>query len=109
MLEIGESRATLVGVCESSPPFQTLPVLIHQPSLLVCDEPTAALDAATGQKVMQLLQETVVQPQRTVIVVTHDNRILPFAQRIIEMDDGRIVGERTARGTGLAHASEREL
>ena len=65
--------------------------LIHKPRLLVCDEPTAALDADSGQAVMELLAAEAVQPERAVIVVTHDNRIVGFAGTIARMDDGRIV------------------
>jgi putative ABC transport system ATP-binding protein len=64
--------------------------LVHEPRLLVCDEPTAALDAQSGQTVMELLRRVAVQPDRAVIVVTHDNRVFRFGDRIFEMDDGRI-------------------
>jgi putative ABC transport system ATP-binding protein len=64
--------------------------LIHQPRLLVCDEPTAALDAGAGQTVMELLRKVAVQPNRAVIVVTHDNRIYGFGDRIVQMSDGRV-------------------
>ena len=66
--------------------------LVHNPRLVVCDEPTAALDAASGQTVMEILRELAVQPSRAVLVVTHDNRIYKFADRIIRMEDGRVVG-----------------
>lgn len=65
--------------------------LIHEPRLLVADEPTAAIDYETGQSVMKLLSEAAVRPDRAVIVVTHDNRIFHFGDRIARMDDGRIV------------------
>jgi len=64
--------------------------LIHQPKLLVCDEPTAALDAQSGQTVMQLLKRVAVQPDRAVIIVTHDSRVYRFGERIVTMSDGRI-------------------
>ncbi len=64
--------------------------LIHRPRLLVCDEPTAALDAHSGQVVMQLLRRVAVQPDRAVIIVTHDSRVYQFGDRIIHMSDGRI-------------------
>ncbi|MCA8986395.1 MAG: ABC transporter ATP-binding protein, partial [Planctomycetaceae bacterium] len=60
----------------------------HQPKLLVCDEPTAALDAASGRKVMELLREVSVEQDRAVIVVTHDNRVYDFGDCVIEMVDG---------------------
>jgi putative ABC transport system ATP-binding protein len=64
--------------------------LVHQPRLLVCDEPTAALDAQSGRTVMELLRRVAVQPGRAVIVVTHDSRVFEFGDRIVHMDDGRI-------------------
>jgi putative ABC transport system ATP-binding protein len=64
--------------------------LVHQPRLLVCDEPTAALDGQAGQTVMELFQEVAVGPDRAVIIVTHDNRVLHYGRRIIHMSDGRI-------------------
>jgi putative ABC transport system ATP-binding protein len=64
--------------------------LVHEPKLLVCDEPTAALDAHSGQTVMELLRRVAVQPGRAVIVVTHDNRVFGFGDRIVHMNDGRI-------------------
>lgn len=64
--------------------------LVHQPRILVCDEPTAALDAGTGRRVLELLKRTACGPDRCVIVVTHDSRIFSFADRIAEMDDGVI-------------------
>jgi putative ABC transport system ATP-binding protein len=64
--------------------------LVHEPRLLVCDEPTAALDAQAGQTVMELFQEVAVQPDRAVIIVTHDNRVLHYGRQIIHMSDGRI-------------------
>src|SRR5262249_24079919 len=64
--------------------------LVHEPRLLVCDEPTAALDAHSGQTVMELLRRVAVQPGRAVIVVTHDNRVFRFGDRSIFMNDGRV-------------------
>ncbi|MEI6712270.1 MAG: ABC transporter ATP-binding protein [Verrucomicrobiota bacterium] len=64
--------------------------LVHQPRLLVCDEPTAALDASSGRKVLELLKQIACKPDRCVIVVTHDSRIFPFADRVAEMEDGQL-------------------
>src|SRR6202007_3378778 len=64
--------------------------LVHAPRLLVCDEPTAALDAHSGQTVMELIRRVAVQPDRGVIVVTHDSRVYRFGDRIVSMSDGRI-------------------
>lgn len=65
--------------------------LVHEPRLIVCDEPTAALDHTTGAAVMDLLAENAVHPERAVIVVTHDNRVFHYADAIAHMDDGQIV------------------
>ena len=69
--------------------------LVHNPKLVVCDEPTAALDAKTGQSVMEILREIANDTHRAVLIVTHDSRIYHFADRILEMSDGRIVGDFT--------------
>ncbi len=68
--------------------------LVHDPRLIVCDEPTAALDASSGRRVMDLLSAVAIQSDRAVIIVTHDNRVFDLADRIIEMEDGRISGDR---------------
>lgn len=65
--------------------------LVHEPRLIICDEPTAALDHATGEAVMELLAENAVHPERAVIVVTHDNRVFHYADAVAHMDDGQIV------------------
>ncbi|MFY7851719.1 MAG: ABC transporter ATP-binding protein [Brevundimonas sp.] len=67
--------------------------IVHEPDLVVCDEPTAALDAETGRQVMELLKEAAAGPGRAVLVVTHDTRIYRYADRIVAMEDGRIVGD----------------
>ncbi|MBI1321679.1 ATP-binding cassette domain-containing protein [bacterium] len=64
--------------------------LIHKPKILVCDEPTAALDHETGMIVMKLIREMAVSADRAVIVVTHDNRIFSMGDRVAHMDDGHI-------------------
>ena len=65
--------------------------LVHEPKLIVCDEPTSALDAESGRAVMELLRRLALSKDRTLIVVTHDERILRFADRIARMEDGRII------------------
>lgn len=65
--------------------------LIHAPRLIVCDEPTSALDHHTGEQVMALLREVALTDGRALVVVTHDSRIFPYADRIAHMDDGRII------------------
>jgi putative ABC transport system ATP-binding protein len=64
--------------------------LVHEPRLLVCDEPTSALDHETGITVMELLRSSAVRPDRALVVVTHDNRVFDFGDRIAHMDDGLI-------------------
>jgi len=81
--------------------------LVHEPRLIVCDEPTAALDHATGQAVMELLAENAVHPERAVIVVTHDNRVFRYADTIAHMDDGRII-KTQARPEAEPVVAERE-
>jgi putative ABC transport system ATP-binding protein len=79
--------------------------LIHEPRLVVCDEPTAALDHASGEAVMELLADNAVRPGRAVIVVTHDSRVFHFAHNIARMDDGRI--SEVTRSDGGAGRPER--
>jgi putative ABC transport system ATP-binding protein len=64
--------------------------LVHDPAFIVCDEPTAALDAASGRAAMELLRDAARDPHRAVVVVTHDPRIYGFADRLAEMEDGRV-------------------
>ena len=70
--------------------------MVHQPRLVICDEPTASLDAAAGQRALDLLRESARHPDRCVIVVTHDSRIFHYADRIVEMDDGLVTASQTA-------------
>lgn len=76
--------------------------LVHEPRLLVCDEPTAALDAHSGQTVMELFRRVAVQADRAVVIVTHDNRIFDFGDSIIHMSDGQVerVEDRLSRSSG---------
>jgi putative ABC transport system ATP-binding protein len=64
--------------------------LVHEPPLIICDEPTSALDKDTGAQIMQIVRDLSRSPERCVVVVTHDHRIFRFADRIAEMEDGRI-------------------
>ena len=65
--------------------------LVHDPKLIVCDEPTSSLDHETGRSVMNVLRGIAKSPDRALIVVTHDPRIFEFADRIAHMDDGKII------------------
>jgi putative ABC transport system ATP-binding protein len=74
--------------------------LVHEPRLIICDEPTAALDHKTGDSVMSLLKEAAVRPDRAVIVVTHDSRVFQYAHTIAHMNDGTVT--HTTRDTAAA-------
>lgn len=67
--------------------------LVNHPKLILADEPTAALDKDTGRQVVTILQEMAKTEGSTVLIVTHDNRILDVADRIIRMVDGYIVSD----------------
>ena len=69
--------------------------LVHEPQLLICDEPTAALDSETGVHVMKLMRERALASNRSLVVVTHDNRIVPYADRIAYLLDGRLTDIRS--------------
>lgn len=71
--------------------------IAHEPVMVLADEPTASLDAANGAQVTQLLADVARSNERIVAVVTHDPRILPLAQRIVRLEDGRIVGDQLCR------------
>jgi putative ABC transport system ATP-binding protein len=64
--------------------------LVHHPRLLLCDEPTAALDGQAGQAVMTLLRDLAIAEDRAAIVVTHDPRVYSYADRIVHMEDGLV-------------------
>ena len=68
--------------------------LAGRPSVILADEPTAALDGENGKAVMELLTEVAQDPSRAVLAVTHDHRTLGYADRIIRIEDGVIVGEK---------------
>jgi putative ABC transport system ATP-binding protein len=70
--------------------------LVGNPSAILADEPTGALDSANGLAIMTILAQIAKDPARGVLVVTHDPRVLPFADRIIQIEDGRISGEEVA-------------
>ena len=80
--------------------------LVHGPRLVVCDEPTAALDHASGKAVMELLTANAVRPDRAVIVVTHDTRVFQYAQSIAHMDDGQIVDVTRPNGSSADSSLE---
>ena len=73
--------------------------LVHEPRLVICDEPTSALDRETGHQIMDILAGVARIPGRSVIIVTHDPRTYAYADRLTEMEDGRVSGSHT--GTAL--------
>jgi len=77
--------------------------LVHQPPLVICDEPTAALDAQNGEIVLGLFRDVARAPGRAVIIVTHDSRIFSYADRIARMDDGMIVAVEATRPGETPH------
>ncbi len=70
--------------------------LVHQPRLLVCDEPTSAIDARAGHAVMGLIRRLALEPDRVTVVVTHDPRVFGFGDRIITLEDGRVAETKRA-------------
>ena len=66
--------------------------LAGDPGIILADEPTAALDSHTGKNVMEMMSELAHQHNRAVVIVTHDSRVLGFADRIVKIEDGAIAG-----------------
>jgi len=65
--------------------------LVHNPTFIICDEPTSSLDHKSGQVVMELLSKMTKEKGKTMIVVTHDNRIYEYGDRMAYMEDGKII------------------
>jgi putative ABC transport system ATP-binding protein len=65
--------------------------IVANPAVVLADEPTAALDSANGHAIMTLLAKIAKDPSRAVLIVTHDPRVLPFADRVVNIEDGRLV------------------
>lgn len=106
-LELARQRLTDMGIRESY--FRKLPnqlsggeqqrvsiarALAKNPKLLLCDEPTGALDYKTGKQVLGLLQETCRKTGRTVIVITHNTALTAMADRVIQVRSGQIVSNK---------------
>src|SRR6266404_1759681 len=75
--------------------------LAGDPPIVLADEPTAALDSTSGKSVIELLQRLAHEHGRAVAMVTHDPRVLPYGDRIIHLEDGRIVREETQQETAM--------
>jgi putative ABC transport system ATP-binding protein len=66
--------------------------IVGAPDVLIFDEPTASLDGDTGRKIVEFVKKEVLNEHRCILIVTHDGRIYEYADRIVKMEDGRIVG-----------------
>jgi putative ABC transport system ATP-binding protein len=64
--------------------------IVSRPDILVLDEPTASLDGDTGRNILAFVRENILNDHRCIIIVTHDDRIFEFADRILRMEDGRV-------------------
>jgi putative ABC transport system ATP-binding protein len=68
--------------------------LVSQPKLVLADEPTASLDSKTGRDVVEIMRRLAQKEDCTMLLVTHDNRILDLADRILQMEDGKLIQKR---------------
>jgi putative ABC transport system ATP-binding protein len=75
--------------------------LVHHPEILLADEPTAALDKDSGRKVVTLFQREASERGVAIVIVTHDNRILDVADRIVKMDFGKIARDSRVKEASL--------
>jgi len=66
--------------------------IVHEPAILVFDEPTASLDGETGRKIVSFVKNEILNPKRCILIITHDSRIFAFSNRIMTMEDGKITG-----------------
>ena len=73
--------------------------LVNRPKLVLADEPTAALDSKTGREVVDLMQHLAQEQRCAILLVTHDNRILDIADRIVDMEDGRLTRNSNLAGS----------
>jgi putative ABC transport system ATP-binding protein len=71
--------------------------IVGNPSIILADEPTAALDGENGQAIMKILAEVAKERGHAVLIVTHDPRLLPFADRVVHIEDGRIIDEQPGK------------
>ena len=69
-------------------------MLAKRPSFLFCDEPTSALDGHNAEMVGKLLRDAAEKQGATILCATHDDRLIPFANRILELEDGRLVSDK---------------
>ena len=86
--------------------------LVSNPPIILADEPTAALDTENGRSVMELLRDMAIKDGRAVVIVTHDERVVEFSDRVLTLKDGTVVGDMAASGlrrvaAGLNHTGQR--
>jgi putative ABC transport system ATP-binding protein len=89
-----EERASLPPVKLSGGEQQRVAIaraIVSRPDILIFDEPTASLDGTTGKKILGFVKENILNEHRCILIVTHDSRIFEYADRMIKMEDGRIV------------------
>jgi putative ABC transport system ATP-binding protein len=88
-----KSRAELYPVKLSGGEQQRVAIaraIVDQPDILIMDEPTASLDGDTGVAILSFVRKNILNQDRCILVVTHDDRIYQFATRILQMEDGRL-------------------
>ena len=77
--------------------------LVRQPKIVLADEPTASLDRKSGREVVELLHKLAKQQNCAILLVTHDNRILDIADRILSLEDGRIMSFASGMAANTGH------
>jgi putative ABC transport system ATP-binding protein len=90
-----KARATLPPVKLSGGEQQRVAIaraIISRPDILILDEPTASLDGDTGRNIVKFVREDILSDRRCIVIVTHDSRIYEFADRIVRMEDGKLMG-----------------
>ena len=71
--------------------------IVSGPDILIFDEPTASLDGETGRRIVEFVKKNILNESRCIIIVTHDSRIFEYADRMISMEDGRIIAVEEGR------------
>jgi putative ABC transport system ATP-binding protein len=83
--------------------------LVKAPELILCDEPTSALDAESGKVVMEYLKKTALLEKRSIIVVSHDARVFPYADRLVKIENGVLVSDTKPFKAMTGPGEEREI
>jgi putative ABC transport system ATP-binding protein len=89
-----KNRAQLAPVKLSGGEQQRVAIaraIVSRPDILILDEPTASLDGDTGKNIVRFVREQILSDQRCIVIVTHDSRIYEFADRIMRMEDGKVM------------------